>query len=321
MFEMGAPSGGQPHSILTRASSSSTSSSRSERPYARRAFVQARDEPRRESVLGRADRVTRRERGDRHVAERCVDELAGAPERFEVDACFAPDASERLGERLGRGPVERDRDRVDRAADRRGPSSRSLERGRERTARRRPGRRDRPAVRSRRGHVRRAHGHGLLERSCRVVDDDPRRRRAPRWPWPVRRARRTPRPARDCGRGRWPTSLPAACTASTASHEIRHVVQRVVHPKDVDAALGGARDEPADEVALERARADEEPAAESHAERVSSSERQARGSAPRGSRRLPRQASRSTRRRRPRGSRTPRCRARRRARAAFAFPT
>ena len=40
-----------------------------------------------------------------------------------------------------------------------------------------------------------------------------------------------------------------------------------MHPEDVDAALGGARDEPAHEVALERARADEEPAAKGHSER------------------------------------------------------
>ena len=49
--------------------------------------------------------------------------------------------------------------------------------------------------------------------------------------------------------------------------EVRHVVQRVVQAEDVDAVLGGGRDEPAREVGVDRARADEEAAAEREPER------------------------------------------------------
>ncbi len=42
--------------------------------------------------------------------------------------------------------------------------------------------------------------------------------------------------------------------------EIRDVVERVVDPKDVDPALRGAPDEPANEVVVERLGADEKPA-------------------------------------------------------------
>ena len=49
--------------------------------------------------------------------------------------------------------------------------------------------------------------------------------------------------------------------------EVRHVVQRIVQAEDVDAVLGGRRDEAAREVGVDRARADEEAAAEREAER------------------------------------------------------
>ena len=49
--------------------------------------------------------------------------------------------------------------------------------------------------------------------------------------------------------------------------QVVDVVQRVVQAEDLDAALGGARDEPAREVAADRARADEEPAAQRQRER------------------------------------------------------
>src|SRR6478609_9673717 len=49
--------------------------------------------------------------------------------------------------------------------------------------------------------------------------------------------------------------------------EVRHVVQRVVEPEDVDAVLGGRRDETTREVGVDRPRPDEETPAEREAER------------------------------------------------------
>ena len=49
--------------------------------------------------------------------------------------------------------------------------------------------------------------------------------------------------------------------------QVLDVVQRVMQAEDVDPAFRRARDEPAREVASDRARADEEAAAERHAER------------------------------------------------------
>ena len=49
--------------------------------------------------------------------------------------------------------------------------------------------------------------------------------------------------------------------------KILGVVHRIVHAEDRDARLGGAIDEAANQVLLDRLRADEEPAAQRHAER------------------------------------------------------
>ena len=49
--------------------------------------------------------------------------------------------------------------------------------------------------------------------------------------------------------------------------EVRDVVERIVEAEDVDAVLGRARDEAADDVAADGPRADEEAAAERDAER------------------------------------------------------
>src|SRR5581483_5961070 len=49
--------------------------------------------------------------------------------------------------------------------------------------------------------------------------------------------------------------------------KVRDVVERVVEPEDVDTVLGCGRDEPACEVGVYGARADEEAPAESEAER------------------------------------------------------
>ena len=49
--------------------------------------------------------------------------------------------------------------------------------------------------------------------------------------------------------------------------QVRHVVQRIVQAEDVDAVLRGRRDEPAREVGVDRARADEKAAAQREPER------------------------------------------------------
>ncbi len=48
--------------------------------------------------------------------------------------------------------------------------------------------------------------------------------------------------------------------------QVRDVVERIVEPKDVDAVLGRTRDEPPDEVVVDRAGADEEASSERKAE-------------------------------------------------------
>ena len=60
-----------------------------------------------------------------------VDELRGLPDRLDVDARVVADAGERLGERLGRDAVGRERDRVDRTADQVDSGARRLERERQ----------------------------------------------------------------------------------------------------------------------------------------------------------------------------------------------
>ena len=49
--------------------------------------------------------------------------------------------------------------------------------------------------------------------------------------------------------------------------EVARIVERIVEPERVDAARGGARDEPADEVVARRARPDEEAAAQGEHQR------------------------------------------------------
>ena len=54
------------------------------------------------------------------------------PQRVHVDARAQPDAAERLGERLARDPVQRERERVDRARDQLSAGARRGERDGER---------------------------------------------------------------------------------------------------------------------------------------------------------------------------------------------
>ena len=61
--------------------------------------------------------------------------------------------------------------------------------------------------------------------------------------------------------------LPRAPDGVRSLAKIAQIVQRVVEPEDIDAASGRAGHEPADDVARDRARADEKPTAQRHPER------------------------------------------------------
>ena len=136
------------------------------------AIVELRDEPGGQPVLRCADRVPRRERCDRHVPERLVDELTGLPESVEIDSGLDADPGQRLGQRFRGRAVERQRNGVDRAGDRRSVSPCDLERSREGAARGALAvEADRQAGRLSDTHDHRA-GPCDVERTCRIVDDE-----------------------------------------------------------------------------------------------------------------------------------------------------
>ena len=113
------------------------SSSRSPAACARRCDVERRDEAGREVVLGGAHRDARRERRERLVADVLVDDVRGLPEARDVDPGVAVEALERLGERLARDAVQRERERIDGGRDDVRADPRRDERVRERGAARR----------------------------------------------------------------------------------------------------------------------------------------------------------------------------------------
>ena len=98
------------------------------------AVVELGDEPGRQVVLGRAHGDSRRNGRNRILAERLVDELGGLPEEVERDAGVDVDLRQVLRDRLRRGPVERDRERIERARDAVRPGPRGLDRRGERGA-------------------------------------------------------------------------------------------------------------------------------------------------------------------------------------------
>ncbi len=217
-------------------------------------------------MLRGPDGVPRRERRHRHVAERGVDQLAGLPESRDVDTRSQADAGERLRERLRRRAVERDRDGVDRAADRRRAAAGRLERGCEGAsggslAEQPDGQTARlPHLLDELAGVR------SVQRARRVVDDDARRSQ-------LRDALRGLDELVTCPRRSGVVHEPDRCFLAgrvhrlDGTHEVGDVVERIVDPEDVDPALGRARDEASDEVVRERAGADQEATAESHPER------------------------------------------------------
>ena len=95
--------------------------------------------------------------------------------------------------------------------------------------------------------------------------------------------------------------------------QVRDVVERVVEPEDVDAVLGRRGDEAAREVGVDRTRADEEAAAERQAERRLDARLERADPLPRALDAALDGRSRSSRRPRPRGTRSRRGRGSRRA--------
>ena len=217
--------------------------------------------------------VARREHGDaRHershelVADVLVDEVGRLPERVDVDAGIEPDAAERLGERLARDAVERQRERVDRAGDelraRAGGGERRGERAAAGSLGVDPDRQ--PARLAERAHelLRRVR----LQRAGRIVEEDAHRAELGQHP-------RALDQRLDLAGAAGAVDEPGLEVALRGDDrlgrlaQVRDVVERVVEPEDVDAVRGRRRDEAAGEVGVDGTRADEEAAAQREAER------------------------------------------------------
>ena len=199
-------------------------------------------------MLRRADGDPRRERRHGLLAESAVDELARLPEPVDVDAGVDPDGCERLRRGLGGHPMDGERDRVDRAGDELCARARRLHRGRERRAG------GALAVEADRKPARLAHRSDELprgsrvERASRIVDENPGRAELAEplgsLNEEVRLAVR-PRAVDEAYR----KLLAGGPHRLRSILEVREVVQRIVDPENVDAALRCAPDETPDEVA------------------------------------------------------------------------
>ena len=104
------------------------------------------------------------------------------------------------------------------------------------------------------------------ERAGRIVHEDPRRAELGQLPRLLDERVRLARAARAVDEPGVERATGARDRRAGLA-EVRDVVQRVVEAEDVDAVLGRARDEAADDVAADRPRADEEAAAERDPER------------------------------------------------------
>ena len=228
--------------------------------------VELRDEAGGKAVLRGAHGHARRERRHRLVAERLVHELRPAPEHVEVDPRVVPEAGERLRQRLRRDAMERERDRVERARDALRAGAHRLDRSCERDAA------GALAVEPDRQPAGLLHaldelaGLGRMERTGRVVDEDARSAEVGQVVRPLQQHLRL------AGRPGAVDEADGELLAGVADRvgglaEVREVVEGVVDAEHVDAARRRAGHEAADEVARDRARAHEEPAAKRHAQR------------------------------------------------------
>ena len=217
-------------------------------------------------MLGGAYRDPRRERGHRIVADELVDHLRRLPEDADVDSTVHSGACERAGGRFARDTVQRERDRVDGTGDQVRSGPRSVK-GCGQPASGRPlaieadgqaasfgERRDelvRPVRLERSGWIVEEHARGSeLGQPLRLLDERPRLAAL----------------ARAVDQARVELTLRRDDRLARLT-QVRDVVERILEPEDVDAALGRAGDESPREVAADGARADEEAAAERHPER------------------------------------------------------
>ena len=228
--------------------------------------VERRDQARGQAVLRCAGRDARGERGHRLIADVLVDEVGAPPERGDVDAGAQAEAVERIRERLARGAVEDERDRVHRGGDQVRPRARGLDPGGER---RTPGA---LAVQSDRQPARLAHSldelaHAVrVERARRVVDQDPRGAELGQTAGLRDERVGLARGAGAVDEPRVELALGGGDRLAGLA-EIGDVVQGVVEAEDVDPALCRGLDEPADEVRPDRPGADQEAAAEGERKR------------------------------------------------------
>ena len=202
-----------------------------------------------------------RDRRHRLVPDELVDDVGGLPELVHVEPGGLPDSLERLGERLARHAVQRQRERVDRGRDEVRPRFDGGERRGEPHARctldvEADGQLARlPDPRDQLGRAIRG------ERAGRVVDDDARGAELGQL---ARLLDQRVRLAGSAGAVHEPgVERPTGARDRGARlPEVRDVVQRVVQPEDLDAVLGGACHEATDDVSADRPRADQEPSAE-----------------------------------------------------------
>ena len=228
--------------------------------------VERGDEAGRQVVLGGADRETRRVRRHDLVADVLVDEVGGLPEPVDVDAGVEPHPGERRRQRLAGDAVERERERVDGAGDQVGSGARGLDRvGHAAAARalaveadRQPG-----GLGDARDELARL---VRLQAARRVVDQSACRVQVGELAGLLDERVGGALSARAVDEPRVEL-LAGADDRLAGLAQVRDVVERVVQAEDVDPVLRRGGDEAADEVAADRARADEEAAAEREPER------------------------------------------------------
>ena len=228
--------------------------------------VERGDEAGRQVVLGGADREARRVRRHDLVADVLVDEVGRLPEPVDVDAGVEAHPGERGRQRLAGDTVERERNRVDGAGDQVGSGARGFDRVRHAAAAgalaveadRQAGRLGDP-----RDELARL---VRLQAARRIVDQSARR---------VQLAELASLLDERVG-GAFAAGAVDEARVELLSRpddrlagfaQVRDVVERVVQPENVDAVLRRGGDEAANEVAADRARADEEAAAEREPER------------------------------------------------------
>ncbi len=228
--------------------------------------LERRDEACRQVVLRSAHGDPRRDGRDRLVTDVLVDEIGGLPELRDLEPRRVPEPVERLRDGLARDPVQRQRKRI----HGRGHEIRPRLDGRERRRETYPRRAldvepDRKLARLPDPR------HELLglvrdERARRVVHDHAGRTELGELARLLDDRVRLAGAARAVDEARVERAARARDRRARLA-EVRHVVQRIVEPEDVDPVLGSAGDETADDVTRHRPRADEEASAERDPER------------------------------------------------------